>query len=89
MTATNKTNNTNTVLPATLRKFFMGGNFFLSMYIITKNPYVWQGKVDGLIIVHVFFLQNVMPAVSDVVFFLSWSDVASLVFSFFKDSNLS
>ena len=44
----------------------MGGNFFLSMYIITKNPYAWQGKVDGLITVHAFFLQNVMPAVSDV-----------------------
>ena len=67
----------------------MGENFFLYTYIITKNPYVWQGKVDGLIIVHVFFLQNVMPAVSDVVFFLSWNDVANLVFSFFKDSNLS
>ena len=77
MTATNRTNNTNTVLPATLRKFFMGGNFFLSMYIITKNPYVWQGKVDGLITVYVFFWQNVMPAVLDVVFFLSSSDVAS------------
>ena len=58
------------------------------MYIITKNPYVWQGKVDGLIIVYAFLLQNVMPAVSDVVFFLSWNDVANLVFSFFKDSNL-
>ena len=77
MTATNRTNNTNTVLPATLRKFFMGGNFFLSMYIITKNPYVWQGKVDGLITVYVFLLQNVRPVVSDVFFFLSWSDVAS------------
>ena len=58
------------------------------MYIITKNPYVWQGKVDGLIIVYAFLLQNVRPVVSDVVFFLSWSDVANLVFSFFKDSNL-
>ena len=76
------------VIPATLAKFFMGKNFFLSMYIITKNPYAWQGKVDGLITVHAFFLQNVMPVVSDVVFFLSSSDVANLVFSFFKDSNL-
>ena len=66
----------------------MGGNFFLSMYIITKNPYVWQGKVDGLITVYVFLLQNVMPAVSDVVFFLFLNDVANLVFSFLKDSNL-
>ena len=48
----------------------MGEIFFLYMYIITKNPYVWQGKVDGLITVYVFLLQNVMPAVLDVVFFL-------------------
>ena len=48
----------------------MGENFFLYMYIITKNPYAWQGKVDGLITVHVFFLQNVTPAVSDVAFSL-------------------
>ena len=66
----------------------MGGNFFLSMYIITKNPYVWQGKVDGLIIVYAFLLQNVRPVVSNVFFFLSSSDVANLVFSFLKDSNL-
>ena len=64
-------------------RFFMGRKFFsLDTYIITKNPYVWQGKVDGLITVHVFFLQNVMPAVSDVAFSLSSSDVANLVFSF-------
>ena len=49
----------------------MGEIFFLYTYIITKNPYVWQGKVDGLITVHAFFLQNVMPAVSDVAFSLS------------------
>ena len=62
---------------ATLSRFFMGEIFFLDIYIITKNPYVWQGKVDGLITVYVFLLQNVMPAVLDVVFFLSSSDVAS------------
>ena len=62
---------------ATLSRFFMGEIFFLDTYIITKNPYVWQGKVDGLITGYVFLLQNVKPVVSDVFFSLSWSDVAS------------
>ena len=62
---------------ATLSRFFMGEIFFLDTFIITKNPYVWQGKVDGLITVYAFFLQNVRLAVSDVVFSLFVSDVAS------------
>ena len=66
----------------------MGENFFLDMYIITKNPYVWQGKVDGLITVYAFLLQNVRLVVLNVFFFLFLNDVANLVFSFFKDSNL-
>ena len=48
----------------------MGENFFLDMYIITKNSHAWQGKVDGLITVHAFFLQNVTPVVLNVVSFL-------------------
>jgi len=64
-----KVTTTSNVIPATLAKFFMGKNFFLYMYIITKNPYAWQGRVDGLITVYAFLLQNVMPAVSDVSFF--------------------
>jgi len=66
----------------------MGEIFFLYMYIITKNPYVWQGEVDGLIIVYAFLLQNVRPVVLNVFFFLFLNDVANLVFSFLKDSNL-
>ena len=47
-----------------LGECFHGAKFFsLYTYIITKNPYSWQGKVDGLITVYVFLLQNVMPAV--------------------------
>ena len=69
----------------------MGEIFFLYTVIITKNPYAWQGKVDGLIIVYAFLLQNVRPVVSNVFFFLFLNDVANLVFSFsfFKYSNLS
>ena len=75
---------------ATLRKFFMGEIFFLYAYIITKNPYAWQGKVDGLISVYASLLQNLKLVVSDVFFFLSSSDVANLVlsFSFLKNSKL-
>ena len=38
---------------------------------------------------YVFLLQNVKPVGSNVFFFLFLNDVANLVFSFFKDSNLS